>query len=170
MTLRRLLLAYLQIVGALATAGLIALLLSFCTSLVGNPRPFDKRELFSVLGDAGADPIQDWSIVQSSRGPRGFAGDHFDYACIQLARAPATRQGWRTEPETDSLVIEALSFALDTAASEGATCFPSLERVNTPGIWRRVIRLVLSDRFPTAVELILYDPSSNRLYYASDKT
>lgn len=170
MTLLRFFLAYLQIAGALATAGLVVLVLSICVSAAGEPREFEKRELLSVLGDAGADPTQDWSLVQSSRGPRSFTGDHFDYACIQLSRAPTGSQGWRIEPEIDSTVIEALRFALDTAAAEGARCFPPLARVNSSGTWRRVVRLVLADRIPTAIDLIFYEPSSNRLYFLGVKT
>ncbi len=160
----------LQIVGALVLVGVLAMVVAVYLQATGKSRAFDNKELSFVLAGAGAELTQAWSIIQSAKGPRTFTGDHFDYACIQLSKAPRLGQWWKVEPESEPLIMDALDFSIDTAISEGARCFPSKERINTAEISRRLLRLVLHDRLPTAVEVIFYEPSLNRLYYTSEKT
>lgn len=130
---------------------------------------FAKSDLEFALNWAGADKQQPWSIIASARSPRGFTGDHADFACIQLERfdppaASAVAQ-WSGAPETDPLLRDALRAALEWARGSGAECLPDPEQANSVRFMRYFRSVTFDDRSPAAGVVFLYEPAARRLYF-----
>jgi hypothetical protein len=160
----------LEIIGAssllLSLVGAAWIFHNFTSERVNRAKP--KDALF-ILNWGGVATNQDFKIIASYESARSFTGDHLDYYCIELPKfevAEYAKDQWHDGPENDPVLAEALKLALNQAAG----CLPSVEEANSPAMKILFQSVVIHDRWPTAADVILYEPKSRKLYCVSYKT
>jgi hypothetical protein len=159
----------LQAIGALAIVALIAIGI-----WIYFPINSGKQDATFVLNWAGINTAQNWKVISYRVSPRSLTGDHTDYYCIQLERfevkdTNSLRQ-WRDGPEENPLLAEAVRLGANWAHEESAKCFPSPDRANSKEMKIFIWSTTIYDRRPTAADVILFEPSTNRLFYVGYKT
>ncbi len=131
--------------------------------------PLDRADLRTALARAGVDAAQDWSVIASLHSESGLVGrGRFDYACVQLQRfepSADVANDWAREPETNPLLLQALTAALEQAGAHGARCLPEAARANTAEFARNFAAVEFDRRLPNAAAIFLYEWATRRLYY-----
>jgi hypothetical protein len=159
----------LQAVGALAILAVLA-----AAAWLFLPLSSKSPDATFVLNWAGISPAQNWKVISSHASPRSLTGDHTDYYCIQLEKFEVkdshTVQQWRDGPEANPLLAEAVKFGAHWANTQSPSCFPSPDRANSKEMKIYIWSTTIHDRRPTAAEIILFEPSTNRLFYVAYKT
>jgi hypothetical protein len=162
----------LEVVGGLA----LVMLAVVGASVVWQFRQSDrinaatKRDARFILNWAGIPTDEDYKVVASYQSSRSFTGDHFDAFCIDLPKFEETKKtNLREGPETNPLLAEALAFGLNSA-HDRVSCIPSPEAANSKAMRIMFSSVLLHDRYPTAADIIVYDPAQKKLYYVSYKT
>lgn len=131
--------------------------------------PLDRGDLLTALARAGVDSAQDWSVIASLHSQAGLIGrGRFDYACIQLQRFEPSAdlaQEWARAPETNPLLVQALTAALSQAGVHAARCLPDAARANSVEFARHFAAVEFDRRSPNAAVIFLYEWATQRLYY-----
>jgi hypothetical protein len=131
-----------------------------------------KKDVLFILNWGGITTNQDFKIIASYESARSLTGDHLDYYCIDLPEfqvADYAKDQWHDGPEKDPVLAEALKLGLDDARRK-AGCLPSAEEANSVAMKILFESVVVRDHWPTAADIILYEPKSGRLYFVSYKT
>jgi hypothetical protein len=124
----------LQCIGVLALVVVAAIAINAFWSFSGTRKSTDKDDALFVLNWAGANPSQNWTVIDGSVSARNITGDHADYYCIQLEDISITQPNpieWQSGPEANELFSRALEQAIHWAKYAGADCFPSFEVANS---------------------------------------
>jgi hypothetical protein len=163
----------LQSIGALTLLLLLAVAVYVFSSFSRSKNATDKDDAVFVLNWAGLNTAQQWTIIDGSISPRNITGDHVDYYCIQLEDTSIKQHhppDWRTGPETNELLSEALEQAISWAKHEGAACFPSFDHANSERMKIRFWGMNTHGRAPAGAQVLLLDPATKRLFYVSFDT
>jgi hypothetical protein len=159
----------LQAIGVLAIVAVLAVAAWIYLPLSGG-----GRDATFVLNWAGISPAQNWKVISSHASARSLTGDHTDYYCIQLEKFEVkdrdSLQQWRDGPEANPVLAEAVRFGAHWAHTQAPSCFPSPERANSKHMKIYIWSATIHDRRPTAADVILFEPSTNRLFYVGYKT
>jgi hypothetical protein len=165
----------LQVLGALALLALLgAAALSVHALFLQRDvtEPASTKEVAFVLNWGGIDSKQNYSVVSTYKSPVSINGDHIEVHCIQLTsfEPDATqKESWRVGPDPNPLISKALSQAANLGQSE--KCFSKAPGSDLTGIHSFVWGMHLRgrDRIEGA-QILLYEPSTQRLLYVSHET
>ena len=159
----------LQAIGALAIVAILAIAVWIVWPSGGG-----KQDATFVLNWTGISPAQNWKVISSHVSARSLTGDHTDFYCIQLEKFDVKEtnslEQWRDGPETNPLLAEAVRFGANWAHTQSPSCFPSPDRANSKDMKIFIWSTTIHDRRPTAADVILFEPSTNRLFYVGYKT
>ena len=169
--LKRLILAFLAIVGSVALALFAILFVLVVFERIDESNP-DASELSYILnwGELG-DHSKITSVARSCITPRNFlVGDQTKV--YDLSVSPIARETWQLEniqehwqqgPIADPIIIEAMETATLFANSAGCGWFPNL---NSSRFFLSFPRITAYNRRVEAVQVTAYDTKSHHIYHA----
>jgi hypothetical protein len=163
----------LQSIGALTLILLLGATVYAFASLSGPKHSTDKDDAVFVLNWAGLNTAQHWTVIDGSISPRNITGDHTDFYCIQLDDISINQRNpveWRSGPESNELMSEALEQAISWAKYAGATCFPPFELANSESMKILFWGMTTHGRSPAGAQVLLLQPATKQLFYVSFDT
>lgn len=164
----------LQIFGAVSVAVItvgIGHLIYTVISNVDRKDSATNQSVEFILNWGGLKTSQQFKVLGSFESARSLTGDHLDYYCLQLSDfSPSAneKENWQPLSGLHGPFREAAVRAFD--AGNASRCFGRTDSRPPDTIVTYIWSIVLHSRSVTAYDVILFDPSSQRLLYVSDKT
>lgn len=171
----------LQIIGALALVGIVAIAVMVLPWFrPGGPkidRVTPDKAMFVLNWAQIGEKSKIQRVLHSYESPRSFTGDGINAYCLQIDHFPeevlredvSGREVWLRPPIDDALLVEALKTASMMAHSDNLVWFPSAETLNSNRFYLNFWTVVAHNHMVTTVQLIAYDRKERKLYYADAK-